>query len=145
MMYDWMDMRKKARAVAKIAHAGQKYGDDDYFSTHVEGVVERVRADRSSAVAHSVVAYLHDVVEDTAVTLVDLFDMGFPAMITDAVDALTRRPGEDYLSEYMPRVAGNRIAMIVKYHDLEFNSNEFTPASLLRRNEKALDYLKGKM
>lgn len=142
---DWTDMKKKAAAFARIAHAGQKYGDHDYFSHHVEGVVSLVREDRSAAIAHVVVAYLHDVVEDTETTLVDLHHMGFPPMITSAIDALTRRPGEDYLSDYMARVAGNRIAMIVKHADLRFNTNEFTPASLARRNGKALAYLDERM
>lgn len=141
---DWTLLKTKARALAESAHAGQKYGDHDYFSHHVEGVVARVREDRSAAVAHSIVAYLHDVVEDTSYTLEELAEM-FPPMITNAVDALTRRPGEDYLSDYMARVAGNRIAMIVKYHDLQFNTNEFTPASLARRNEKAMAYLDERM
>lgn len=46
------------------------------------------------------VAWLHDVVEDTTVSLDDLRDIGFPETIVAAVDLLTRKPPFSY-GEYI--------------------------------------------
>jgi len=131
----------KARAIAKIAHAGQKYGDgSDYFERHildvVKGVVKAGGPHKTIAIA-----YLHDTVEDTAVTLDDLADMGFDAVIIAAVDALTRRDGENYLSDYIPRVNKNLLASFVKKCDLAANTNDATPPGLAKRNKKAAEAL----
>jgi len=53
----------------------------------------RVMLGVTSIVAR-VVAVLHDVVEDTNVTLEELEDRGFDRSILEAVDCLSRRPGE---------------------------------------------------
>ena len=66
------------------------------------------------------VAVLHDVVEDTAVTLVDLRTAGFSAEVCEAVDCLTRRPEETY-EAMITRVAANPLARRVKMADLEGN------------------------
>jgi len=42
------------------------------------------------------VAVLHDVIEDTETTLKELESMGFGPDVIAGVDAMTRRPGEDY-------------------------------------------------
>ena len=132
----------KARAVAKIAHAGQKYGSDDYFERHVSEVAKRV-TEAGGSERHIVVAYLHDVVEDTHVTLSDLHALGFSSAIQAAVDALTRRDGESYLTEYIERVLCNDIATVVKYYDLKANTNTATPVDLAKRNLKAMTRIKG--
>ena len=71
----------------------------------------------------------------------DLRLMEFPEIIVEAVDALTRRDGEDYLTDYMLRVSKNAPASLVKYHDLRANTNSDTRVSLARRNMKALEML----
>ena len=134
------DMRYTAYAIAKIAHAGQKYGDSDYFRAHVCDVAGRVVANGGLAI-HLIVAYLHDTVEDTAVTLDDLKKIGFDESVIAAVDAITRRDGEDYLSDYIPRVKKNAIAAFVKAHDLKSNTNDKTPIKLAARNTVALKEL----
>ena len=58
-------------------------------------------------------AVLHDVVEDTSVTLEQLRAEGFPASVIDAVEALTKREGEAY-EEFVRRVAPNHLARRVK-------------------------------
>jgi hypothetical protein len=49
-------------------------------------------------------AVLHDVVEDTEVTLNDLIEEGFPVEVIEAVTALTKLPGETRLS--LSRIRG---------------------------------------
>jgi (p)ppGpp synthase/HD superfamily hydrolase len=64
-----------ARLIAKLAHKGQKYGNDDYYEAHVRPLVEMVRV--AGGNVHAIhAAYLHDVVEDTEATLDDLIDAG---------------------------------------------------------------------
>jgi hypothetical protein len=69
-----------------------------------------------------IVAVLHDVVEDGDVTLDALAREGFPEHIVRAVDALTKRNGEDY-DGFIARVAKDRLATRVKLLDLEHNSD----------------------
>lgn len=68
---------------------------------------------------HATIALLHDVVEDTVMTL-DALSQQFPPTVVEAVDALTRREGETY-KEYMRRCAENRNAAKVKWVDLQDN------------------------
>jgi len=65
-------------------------------------------------------AVLHDVVEDTAVTLEQLRAEGFPETVIEAVEALTKRDGERY-DAFILRVAPNPIARKVKLADLRDN------------------------
>lgn len=65
-------------------------------------------------------AVLHDVVEDTRVTLPDLIDFGYPREVTDAVDHLTRRTDETYAA-FIDRCAVNPLALRVKIADVRDN------------------------
>jgi len=69
-----------------------------------------------------IVALLHDVVEDTPVTLEWLAREGFPERIVRAIDALTKRDGEGYPA-FIERVAKDRLATRVKLLDLAHNSD----------------------
>ena len=68
------------------------------------------------------VALLHDVVEDTEVTLEDL-GREFPPEVVEAVALLTHDKTVDY-SEYVKEVKKNPIAKRVKLADLAHNSDE---------------------
>ena len=65
-------------------------------------------------------AVLHDVVEDTDLTLNDLQEMNFPNKVVEAVDALTKRDGETRL-DAAKRAAKNKIALVVKLADIKDN------------------------
>jgi len=106
----------RARAIAKAAHAGQvdKAGAD-YFSHPC-----RVAASLADPAARAA-AYLHDVVEDCpGWTLARLAAEGMPPEVVAAVDALTKREGEDG-EAYLARVLANPIAVRVKLADLRDN------------------------
>jgi (p)ppGpp synthase/HD superfamily hydrolase len=69
-------------------------------------------------------ALLHDVVEDTAVTLHDLAAMGYGAEILELVDLLTRRMAErESHDQYIERLvsSGNVQALRVKLADVYDN------------------------
>lgn len=69
-----------------------------------------------------VAGLLHDVVEDTGYTFVDLMNAGISAKVVDALRLLTHEKGTDYL-DYVRRIADshNPIAINVKCNDLEHN------------------------
>ena len=107
-----------ARLVATAAHAGQVDKGGNPYIEHPRFVANRVAWYGGGSVAVAA-AWLHDVVEDTAVSL-DALASVFPARVVEAVDALTRREGEPYF-EYIERAGENRVARTVKSCDLAHN------------------------
>lgn len=67
-------------------------------------------------------ALLHDIIEDTNLTLEQLCDMGFPNEVIDAVSAMTHNDSTDYF-DYVRTIKNNPIARAVKLADLEHNSD----------------------
>ena len=72
--------------------------------------------------AEQMAAVLHDVIEDTEVTLDDLRAAGYPSAVVEALDLLTRRDDETY-EAFIERIKPNRLARQVKIADLEHNMN----------------------
>ena len=70
--------------------------------------------------SEKVVAYLHDVLEDTDATVDDLINLGLLQEEIDAIVLLTKPKGEEY-SAYIERVSKNRLATVVKMSDLRHN------------------------
>ncbi len=106
-----------ALAVALEAHRGQLYPAPvpEPFILHPLRVMLGVRSESAR-----IVAVLHDVVEDSPITLDDLSRKGFDAWVVDAVDCVSQRDGEPY-PDYIGRVATNRIACEVKLSDVADN------------------------
>jgi (p)ppGpp synthase/HD superfamily hydrolase len=106
----------RARAIAETAHAGQVDKAGAPYFAHPA----RVAASLAEPAARCV-AYLHDVVEDCpGWTLDRLAAEGMPAEVIAAVDALTKRAGEDN-EAYLARVLANPLAVRVKIADLRDN------------------------
>lgn len=124
-----------AEQLAREAHEGQVDKAGNPYITHPARVAARVADDEYAAAA----AWLHDVVEDTDVTLSDL-EARFPTEVTDAVDALTRRDGEAP-ADYYARVRQVPLALQVKLADLEDNSD---PARLALLDAATRDRLTAK-
>lgn len=112
-----MEQVKFAEIIATIAHNRQLDKGGKPYIGHPQAVASMVTTEDEKTVA-----WLHDVVEDTPVTLDILLLMGFSAEVVDAVDAVTRRPGEDR-QDYLDRVKANKIATQVKLADLKHNSD----------------------
>lgn len=68
------------------------------------------------------VALLHDVVEDTDITLVDLMSEGFPDEVIDALSLMTHNDDVPYL-DYVRALTNNTLARKVKLADLAHNSD----------------------
>mgnify|MGYP003122851520 FL=1 len=129
-----------AKAISKIAHRGQKYGDHDYFSGHIEVVVENLERDAGKTTYKDVaVAYLHDVLEDTTFTAQDLLDLGVGSHIVETVSFLTRR--DEIYTDYINRLSTDRSAALVKRADLRANLEAPGSESLKSRYIKALAVL----
>lgn len=113
----------RAKVIAKIAHRGQMYGPADYFEFHVSNVVRRVMRHQYCTDDAQAVAYLHDVIEDTGVTALELGILGVPMNIIDCVKCISKQPGELYLT-YIQRilVEGSATTILVKYCDLMENA-----------------------
>ena len=108
---------KKAMVVSYGLHSGMfDRGGFPYFA-HPLHVAEQMTTEDST-----VVALLHDVVEDTDFTLDDLARLGFKKEVLDALALLTHDPDVPYL-EYVAKLKSNRIAREVKLADLRHNSD----------------------
>jgi guanosine-3',5'-bis(diphosphate) 3'-pyrophosphohydrolase len=106
-----MSTLEKAIEMAAKAHAGQTDKAGNSYILHPLKVMLRVKTpDEQMA------AVLHDVVEDTPVTLDDLRSEGFPESVIAAVDALTKREGETRI-DAAKRAAKDPIARTVKLAD----------------------------
>lgn len=93
-----------------------------------------------------IVALLHDVVEDSNMTLDDLSKY-FDSMVIEVLRVLTKKNDDNY-EEYIKRVKTNEIATIVKLKDLEHNMDltrldEVTEDDIKRKEkyEDAISYL----
>lgn len=73
------------------------------------------------------IGILHDVVEDTDVTLDDLHKLGFSDTVINVIDCISKRKYSDGTKEeyedYKIRVLLNDLACRVKLADLEDNTN----------------------
>lgn len=103
-------MRDRARQFAVTAHGSQMYGDRPYVAhlDEVAAITEPYWGTESHDFA-VMVAYLHDVLEDTPVTLASL-EGKFDPVVTGAVDLLSDPPGEtrqDRKAAMYKRLSGN--------------------------------------
>ena len=105
----------KAIQIAVSAHAGQVDKAGQPYILHPLRVMFSVETPHER-----LAAVLHDVVEDTEVTIDDLADEGFPTEVLDAIQALTKLKGESRLDAAM-RAVRNPIARKVKLADLADN------------------------
>lgn len=105
-------MLNKAIEIATKAHTGQTDKGGEQYILHPLRVM--MNCDNEAA---RICAVLHDVVEDTAITLDDLRKEGFSDEIIAALDCLTRRADEQY-DDFITRILSNQLACQVKIADL---------------------------
>lgn len=106
-----------AMSVCCNAHADQYDFTGRPYAEHPMRLAARIPEDDTDA---KIVALLHDVIEDTPITIGKLDEMGFTQKQTDAITILTRQEGEDY-EDYVRQVATNPLAKRIKLLDLEDN------------------------
>jgi (p)ppGpp synthase/HD superfamily hydrolase len=110
-----MSTLTRAIIIATQAHEGQLDKGGNPYILHPLRLLTKAPDDESR-----IVAVLHDVVEDTDVSLQNLFEEGFSWDIVDAIDCLTHRKRDSY-DDYIQRIKTNLLATTVKLLDLGDN------------------------
>ncbi len=106
---------EEAIELALSTHKGQTQRNGAPYILHPLYVMQNVKG-----LALQTAAVLHDVVEDSPITLDDLRSEGFSEEVVRLVDALSRREGETY-EEYIKRLSGTPAAIPIKLADLRHN------------------------
>jgi guanosine-3',5'-bis(diphosphate) 3'-pyrophosphohydrolase len=134
-----------AERLARSAHLGQvEKLTGRAYAEHLVRVAALVEGDEAKAVA-----WLHDTLEDTALTVEDLRAAGLPESVIRAVLILTHDRLDTY-AEYIRCVAeeGNALALAVKLADLRDHLRPMEPVVLPpgmhKRYAKALAILEGR-
>ena len=129
--------------LAVKAHEGQKDKNHQPYILHPLRVMLAVSTDYEK-----MVAVLHDVVEDTQITMTHLIDAGYPKEVVDAVYIMTKSSPLRY-DDYIEGVKQNPIARTVKIADIRDNASPMrlymldpdTIDRLTKKYSKALKFL----
>ncbi len=113
----YTEMTKKALKLCFKAHKEQLDKSGLPYVFHPFHLAEQMDTEETVTVA-----LLHDVAEDTDITVDDIAAMGFPQSVTDALRLLKHEEGVPYL-KYVERLAQDPIARKVKLADLAHNSD----------------------
>jgi (p)ppGpp synthase/HD superfamily hydrolase len=108
-------------ALAREAHAAQTDKAGRPYAEHLAAVAEGVRA-RGGDEEQIAAAWLHDAIEDAALTEQWLTDAPLPARTKHIVLALTKRAGETQQA-YAERILATPGARLVKAADLAHNAD----------------------
>ena len=110
-------MTKTALKLCFEAHKDQTDKSGLPYVFHLFHLAEQMPDEKTT-----VVALLHDVIEDTDYTLDDMKNMGFSDDILSAIALMTHDDGVPYM-EYVALIKKNPIAKMVKLADLRHNSD----------------------
>lgn len=113
------EMLSKAIQIAVNAHQGQYDKGGSAYILHPLKVMHYLKSDDSEL---QCIAVLHDVIEDTSVTFLDLEKEGMSERVINGVRCLTKQRGETF-EEYQAKVLSNTDAAKVKLCDLQHNSD----------------------
>ena len=126
-----MSTLERAIALAARAHKGRPDKAGAPYILHPLRVMLRV-----STAEEQITAILHDVVEDSGWSLESLRDEGFSESVIQAVDAVTKRAGEDYFA-FVRRAAASPIGRNVKLADFKTTVTFLVLLSLPKAIESA--------
>ncbi len=107
-----MNLLNKAIEIASVAHSGQVDKAGEPYILHPLRVMLSVSTENER-----ICAVLHDVIEDSDITIQQLSQLGFPAEILAVLPLLTKQRGETY-EEFISRLLPNQVACQVKLADL---------------------------
>jgi (p)ppGpp synthase/HD superfamily hydrolase len=130
---------KMALKLCFAAHKEQQDKNGMPYVFHPFHLAEQMQTEETT-----IVALLHDVVEDTEYTLEDLAAMGFDPAVIDALKLLTHDEEVPYM-DYVRAIKDHPIAKAVKLADLRHNSDlsrlDTVDEKALARREKYLKAL----
>ncbi len=101
--------------LATEAHAGQVDKAGQPYILHPLKLMLKFQSEEEM-----IAAVLHDVVEDSSLTLEYLIDTGFSPTIVEAVACLTKKKGEIY-EDFIMRLSSNELARKIKIEDIKDN------------------------
>ncbi|OTG83145.1 HD domain-containing protein [Acinetobacter sp. ANC 4648] len=110
-----MSIIEKAIALAAQKHAGQVDKGNQPYIFHPLRLMLKMKTPEQQ-----IVAVLHDILEDTDTTVVDLISLGFSQEVIEAIQALTKKDDESRV-EAAYRAVKNPIARAVKLVDIADN------------------------
>ena len=113
----YTELSKKAMLIAYSAHRDHVDKGGMPYIFHPLHLAEQMDTEYSV-----ITALLHDVIEDSDISLEDLKAEGFPEPILEALSLLTHEKQVPYL-EYVQRLKGNELARKIKLADLTHNSD----------------------
>lgn len=129
------DKIELAKQLSKHFHRGQMYGEYDYYTHHILGVVKTLEVVAKEVTEDMiVVALLHDVLEDTICeyeTLENIFNF----KVCDSVLRLSKL-GSYNETDYIEGILYSDTARIVKYADSLFNHQECIKVGDRKRADK---------
>lgn len=139
----YTELTKKAMKLCFEAHKDQTDKSGLPYVFHPLHLAEQMTNELTT-----IVALLHDVVEDTDYSIDDLRRMGYPNAALEALTLMTHMDHVPYM-EYVAAIKSNPIARCVKIADLQHNSDltrlDTVDAKALARVEKyrkAIELLK---
>ncbi|MEU6012629.1 HD domain-containing protein [Streptomyces sp. NPDC047515] len=129
----------EVEAIAREAHTDQRDKAGRPYTEHLAAVAEGVRI-RGGSDEQIAAAWLHDAVEDNALSQEWLAGAALPQGVKDMVLAVTKRDGED-LGSYTRRILETPGALLIKESDLAHNADParlavLEPANRTRLTEK---------
>ena len=131
---------KMALKLCFEAHKEQRDKSGLPYVFHPFHLAEQMQTEETT-----IVALLHDLVEDTEYTIADLTEMGFDKAVTDAIALMTHAKGVEYMA-YVRAIKENPIAKTVKLADLKHNADltrlDSIDEKALRRREKYLEAIR---
>lgn len=125
-------MTKVALNLCFEAHRNQRDKNGMPYVFHPFHLAEQMKDEKTT-----IVALLHDVVEDTDITLDDIRNMGFDDEVVAAIGLMTHASDIPYM-EYVAEIKKNPISKAVKLADLRHNSDTTRLDNITDRDEKRL-------
>jgi (p)ppGpp synthase/HD superfamily hydrolase len=112
-----MSTLERAIQIAAAAHVGQVDKAGAPYILHPLRVMMQLEEERER-----IVGVLHDVIEDTPISIEALRAEGFSDEVLSALECLTKRPGEEYTA-FIARAGSSSLSRRVKLADLRDNAN----------------------
>ena len=136
----YTELTKKALKLCFEAHKEQVDKTGMPYVFHPFHLAEQMDDEIST-----VCALLHDVIEDTNITMEMLDQMGFPQEVLTVLELLTHNETVPYM-DYVKNISNHPIAKKVKIADLRHNSDlkrlDFVDEWALKRNKKYQEALR---
>jgi len=118
-----LNLINRAEEIALKVHSDQVDKKQYPYMAHVLDVASRVAHLGES---YEIVGLLHDAIEDATPSSFQTevkaeINAAFDNEVSEAITAMTKRIGEDYFQEYLPRLKNNQVALQVKIADASHN------------------------